>query len=201
MSTDRPRLQRNGMPDGSGLESPMPVRMVQLFTGLRGEYRVAGCANNLARLSDRSIRLYRATRQLVDDVIAERKAGNPLGSWFGCVSSFEDCIVSADRAVRFASRLKDEGVLKRSDLPARQASESLRQMRNAIEHTDEMLAGANPSRTIEQGEPIFLDVLDDEVRLGKVTLRYTHLFETIERSASCIAALDMARRPTRRAGT
>jgi len=117
---------------------------------------------NLVRLSDRAIVDFGLAREALLDYIAHRYEGR-VSTHFSSISHMEAGITALARCIRFANALARSLVsppIGRDELPRKAVQDSIRNVRNAIEHTDLALNKGAISSGVAM-----LHVLDDQVEL------------------------------------
>lgn len=175
--TDKGRWppKRCEMPDLSG-EPDKKILDHLLNVFFRGagpkDWRAAVFSRNFVRLCDLATREYELARaSLVEQVNTPNNVMSPL---FRAVGHFEQCLFALRRALRFA-RHKKGPKLHPSDVLSKIVTKRLRDIRDAIEHTDERIR----KDQISENEPIMLVVKSDSVELGWNEIYYNELAEWI----------------------
>jgi len=137
---------------------------------------------NLIRLTDRGLQRY-ALAQHEFAVWASTPAGH-MSPYFRALDDLEDCVVVAHRALLMAAAMRRQRRHPRgtSEMPAPSQMRALRDLRDAISHTDERLAaplGKRPS--IMPGQAYLLRPHEHHVELGGHRLTYKALATCLER--------------------
>jgi len=174
------------MPSLSGLaRDRMARRTVQLFVGDRGRSKqIRALATNLARLVDRSLELYQQASNQVNQWLLSQDSDRivPTASpwtYLRAVSTFEDLVTSVYRACLCARALAESEDASRPQLAADDVAE-IKEIRDAIQHTDDRILQRGRWKPISDGEPVFLRLLNDGLALGSARLQYTTLARVIE---------------------
>ncbi|MBF6063274.1 hypothetical protein IU500_17465 [Nocardia terpenica] len=136
------------------------------------EWRERQLFLNLVRLSDRAIADFGFAREALLDYIAHRYEGR-VSTHFSAISHMEAGITALARCIDFANALARSPVtppIGNDELPRKAVQDSIRKVRNAIEHTD----GALKRGTISSGMAM-LHVLNDRVELEGIALKWSEL--------------------------
>jgi len=137
---------------------------------------------NLVRLTDRALQQHEAARELLDDFLQLASTGR-ISPFYRAVDALEDCVLSTHRALRMATALRGDGYLhSASPPPTQRQADAIRDMRDAIMHTDDRVLATSrtPRRPpIQPGQPYMLRPLQHRIELGPHRLSYRDL-------ASCV---------------
>jgi hypothetical protein len=137
------------------------------------DYQAAAFSRNFIRLCDQATKEYELARQaLMEQVSTPNNVMSPL---FQAAGHFEQCISAIRRAIRF-SRHKKGPRLPRTEVLSDRVEKKLRDMRDAIEHTDSRIRKGQ----IVDGDPIMLMVKSDSIELGGVEIYYDELARWIK---------------------
>lgn len=180
------------MPDLSGLGVPLIGRLlVQLLVGERGLSRKAGLyRRNYIRLVDKALIEYQEAREAILAEIAEANRSSEQMGKHGrhiyvitFTNHIETCINAVSRLYKLLERIKSE---KESPAFPRELrrlvetkSESVSNVRNAVEHTDEQIH----KDEISPGKPIMLSVSKnaDGVIVSNFEIKFKELAMVIEK--------------------
>lgn len=176
--TDKGRWppKRCEMPDLSG-ESDKKILGHMLNVFFRGggpkDWQAAAFSSNFVRLCDLATREYELAREaLIEQVNTPNNMMSPL---FRAVGHFEQCFSALQRALLFAHHKKGPK-LPHSDVLSNRVTKRLRDIRNAIEHTDKDLRKGK----INENEPMpMMFVKSDSVKLCGNEIYYNELAEWI----------------------
>lgn len=127
---------------------------------------------SLTRLTDKSILAYQRAAAALEEWNSTPL--NHLSPFVHATDHMEDLVVSLHRAFLFAERLRRDRMvppIDKSRLPTAVHRERLRKLRDAITHTDKLLAKGE----ISSDEPFMLMVLNDGLTLGGVKVTYEEL--------------------------
>ncbi|MBF6446566.1 hypothetical protein IU429_02675 [Nocardia elegans] len=166
-----------GIPAFEDLDHPQMVAVAgKVFVGelspQLSEWRERQLFLNLVRLSDRAIVDFCLAREALIDYIAHRYEGR-ISTHFSAISHMEAGITALARCVDFANALARSPVapaIGKEELPRKAVQDSIRKLRNSIEHTD----GALKRGTISSGMAM-LHVLDNRVELEGIALGWSEL--------------------------
>ena len=167
--------KRCEMPDLSG-ESDKKILGHLLNVIFRGggpkDWQADAFSHNFVRLCDLATHEYELAREaLVEQVNTPNNVMSPL---FRAVGHFEQCFSALQRALLFAHHKKGPK-LPHSDVLSKRVRKRLRNIRNAIEHTDRDLRKGR----ISENKQIMLIVKSDSVELGGNEIYYNELAEWI----------------------
>ncbi|WP_280333228.1 hypothetical protein [Nocardia wallacei] len=132
-----------GIPAFDDLDHPLIVAVAgktlvgQLSPQLSG-WRERQLFLNLVRLSDRAIVDFSLARTALLDYIAHRYEGR-ISTHFSAISHVEAGITALSRCIDFANALvrsPKAPPIAKEELPRKAVRDSIRKVRNAIEHTD-----------------------------------------------------------------
>lgn len=142
---------------------------------------------NLVRLMDRTIVDFELARASLQVYIAQRYQGN-LSGLFISISHVEAGVTAFARALTFAEwlmRSKYAPAIAKDELPPKTIRDSVRAVRNKIEHYDEEIAHGNvPTETMPM-----LQILDNCLKLESESISWTDLDESIRKLHSLVARL------------
>lgn len=147
-----------------------------------------GWLTNLVRLCDKAAMEYDAGRLASLDYASNRHQGR-ISPYFRVIDHMESCVNALHRALLHAERirgLKDPPPIDRTAWRAlHEASSRLNDVRNAIEHTEQMLARGK----LPEGQPVILAPGRDGVSIGSHHIRYAELARCISRLHQIMSAL------------
>ncbi len=169
------------MPDLSGLGSLLILsRMINLVfrSAAVRKHPDAPLVKHLVRLADKTTLEYEYARA----ELAKCRAKRAFGHFFRAVGHFENCVLTLNRALNFARRIRGRGlthtdgtvlVPRGRDLELLSAAtvKRVRQLRHAIEHIDEhVLNGSAPV-----GVPVAIQPMEDRIVLEEFEISYVDL--------------------------
>ncbi len=188
-------LAHREIPDLSDLDSKSILNlMVNLLVGntpaMMKLDKGSAYFRNLVRLSDKCIIEYEAGRLACLDFEANVSTQNKFSPLFRAVNHFENCITSLHRAVQHIDKLgadyRNMGDIVQAARALKGAKERLRRMRDAIEHTDKLIAGGR----IGANESMFMSVQPDGLHLEQEHIGFGELAGWV-RSVNQVASLLM----------
>jgi hypothetical protein len=176
------------MADLSDLQSLIPPLMIQLLLGEPGISRKGSLyRREFVRLLAKAGQEHELARSAILAQIAE--AARPAAEMerkgrqlyiLGFTDHLETCINATHRCLRLLDRLKTELPVDRTTRRALESNaESLADMRNALEHMDEMIQRGE----LRPGEPIMIGLPDsqDKAVVAGFEVRFDDLARTLRR--------------------
>jgi len=158
------------IPDGYGIVFQTQLLNVYFNSGGPSDYAAAAYSRNFVRLCDLAIQEYRFARVTLMEYI--NTPNNVMSPLFIATGHFEQCIHAMRRAIRFA-RHKNGPRLPRTPVVSSDVASRIRNMRDAIEHTDERVR----DKEIQHGDFLIMAVRSDGIELQGEDILYTELHE------------------------
>ena len=156
------------LPEGSDKTFLADILNVVFTRGGPSDFAAAAYSRNFIRLCDLAIREYMLAREaLIEYINTPNEVMSPL---FHAVGHLEQCIHAMRRAIRFA-RNKQGPRLPRMDVISSDVESRIRNIRNAIEHTDERIRKGR----IQKGEFLMLGVKSGSIELEGKEIYYSEL--------------------------
>ena len=199
--SDRLTLTRDGleMPpiDQLSNNSTLNVVLDGLLGGipveLTAEPMMPGLFINLCRLTDKALREYDASRASLLDFVAPNP-GSHMGPYLRATDHMENCVSATHRAVLNLRALCEHGVGRKALPPTKRQEQQARDVRNAIEHSDEKLLGKQRfkhSPPFDRPDPYSLRLSNGHMVIGKWSLSYKTLVVVMTK---CHGAIEVIRR-------
>ncbi len=195
---------RVNMPDISDLKKDLlPISMVSMFVGKAPRKHPARAYwLTLVRLVDKAVFEYGHAQVAVEAAreLPKQRKGLVLLP-FDAVGHFENCINAMHRAMNFVKALQSARLRKPDGSPvvprglpvlSTDATSRIDKMRNAIEHTEKDIAKG----VLAVGQPLFLAIGEDDIRLPSVTIRYSELASWIEQLQHIALELSQYQEPS-----
>ena len=161
------------LPDNFGKTLLSHILNVTLSSGGPSDYVAAAYSINFIRSSDLAIQEYNLARKALVEFI--ETPNNVMSPLFLTIGHLEFCINAMRRAIRF-SRHKHGPKLPRIDVISSNVSYRIRNIRDAIEHTDERIR----DEKIVQGKFLMLAVKSDGIELEGKEILYSELAEWLK---------------------
>lgn len=139
-----------------------------------------GWLSNLVRLCDKAANEYQAGRDASLDFAANMNVGK-ISPFFRAIDHLESCVNALHRALLHAERIKrypSAPPMDRTEWRAlHDATRRLKDVRDAIEHTEEKLTTGE----LPQGQPQYLWLRKDHLSMGGHSIGYAELAAWIRR--------------------
>lgn len=156
------------LPENYGKTFLTHLLSVVLQRGGPRDFVAAGYSRNFIRLCDLAVQEYGLSRKALNEYV--NTPNNVMSPLFVATGHMEQCIQAMRRAIRFA-RHKNGPRLPRTEVISREVEARIRNMRDAIEHTDERLREGR----IQEGEFLMLVVRSDGIELEGNEILYSEL--------------------------
>ena len=171
------------LPHLEGTEDNRTLNLIlnSLLVSSADDFTDRGHVTSLVRLSDKAVGAY-TTAQALFKLWRESPTGH-FSPFFRGISSLEDCINSAHRALLHADRLAVGFPDLSKTIPAGAARTNLRAVRNRIEHMDEDLADGVLTENDQLSWTLKPHI--DRVEIGHESLTFEELSE-------CVCGVDAA---------
>ena len=161
------------LPENYGKAFLSHLLNVFFANGGPSDFAAAAYSRNFIRLCDLAIQEYNlARKELIKYVSTSNNVMSPL---FVATGHLEQCIHAIRRAIRFA-RHKNGPRLPRTEVISSSVEYRIRDLRDAIEHTDERVR----EQKIKQGEFLMLAVNSNSIALEGKEIFYSELAEWLK---------------------
>lgn len=155
-----------------------------LPAGIPADRTLVGLFTNFCRLLDKALREYDAAREEINLFLTPSDSLRTV-HYLRAVDHAESCISATHRATLNASELRSGGIGRSGPRPTERQRRILRDMRDAIEHSDNRLTGKKvPAWTSSFGayEPYSVRLANSSMVIGSVVLTYRDLLSVLTKS-------------------
>ena len=135
---------------------------------------------NLVRLTDKSVREYEAARTELNDWVGS--GSNTWSPLFRGIDHLENCVTSTHRAALFAGRLDAAGHPGFSRVATPRQQDTLRLVRNHIEHMDDKLIKSQ----VAVGDSVMITPLRKRLEIGTQRLQWRDLSGVITKLVGAV---------------
>jgi hypothetical protein len=151
--------------------------------GIPSGWSLVALFTNFVRLTDKALREYDAARAEVV-LYLEPTEGMRTSPYIRAVDHMENCVSATHRAVLNAIALQAQGVGKKAPRLTPRQHARLRDVRHAIEHSDERIVGPQSRRQcspFKRGESFSLRLANTSMVIGQHVLRYADLVSAMSK--------------------
>jgi hypothetical protein len=152
-----------------------------LPSGLPPDRTMVGLFMNFSRLTDKALREYDAARAELLHYVAPVDEFR-IGPYLRAIDHMENCVSATYRAILNAQALRANKIGRAAPRLTQLQEQRLRDLRNAVEHSDEKLLGKQKfkkSPPFDKVDPYSLRLANASMVIGKVVLTYKELVSAI----------------------